>query len=119
MRRRALPAKRLASSRGPHQPCLADEFFAPPCSVFMCFGRAIATKVSPNDNRPGSKTRAMCLMSLVWLGARGGDGGNRTRVRDRAKDGVYERSRRSMSRPPLANAGGVAGDQPRRCPPSG
>jgi hypothetical protein len=36
-----------------------------------------------------------------------GDGGNRTHVRNRMKGGVYERSRRSISRPPLADAGRV------------
>jgi hypothetical protein len=33
------------------------------------------------------------------------------------KDGIYERSRRSVSRPPLANAGGVAGGQPLKMSP--
>src|SRR4051812_35228821 len=58
------------------------------------------------------KTPQPPVRKLKRLTVRGGDGGNRTHVRNRAKDGVYERSRRSVSRLPLANAGGVAGGQP-------
>src|SRR3954451_23411642 len=80
------------------------------------------------EQRPGRSYR--CRAFAAWAGhekdapapsseteasdCRGGDGGNRTHVRNRAKDGVYERSRRSKSSLPLANAGGVAGGQPRK-----
>jgi hypothetical protein len=49
----------------------------------------------------------------------GGDGGNRTHVRDRAQDGVYERIRRSISHPPLATPAGLRRASLRRCPPRG
>jgi SAM-dependent methyltransferase len=48
-----------------------------------------------------------------------GDGGNRTHVRDRAKDGFYERSRRSVSHPPLAAPAGLRRASLKRCPPIG
>jgi site-specific DNA recombinase len=47
----------------------------------------------------------------------GGDGGNRTRVRDRVQGGVYECVRRSGSRPPLASPAGLRRTSPIKCPP--
>jgi hypothetical protein len=46
-----------------------------------------------------------------------GDGGNRTHVRDRVKDGFYERIRRSMSRSSVAIAGEVGRRQPQKMSP--
>ena len=46
-----------------------------------------------------------------------GDGGNRTHVRDRMKDGFYERIRHSVSRPSVAIAGEVGRGQPQKMSP--
>ena len=49
-------------------------------------------------------------------GAGYGDGGNRTHVRGRVKGSVYERSRRSVSRLPLAMPAGLREASPLVCP---
>lgn len=46
------------------------------------------------------------------MGAVSGDGGNRTHVRGRVKGSVYERSRRSRSRPSFAAPAGFRGASP-------
>jgi len=50
-------------------------------------------------------------------GSKGGDGGNRTHVRDRAKGSVYECVRCSISRPRLTSPAGLSGTSPLERPP--
>src|SRR3954451_81231 len=62
--------------------------------------------VGRRERRPSplSETEASDLHS--------GDGGNRTRVRDRAEGGFYERIRRSDLVPGLASPAGLPGTSP-------
>ena len=63
--------------------------------------------------RPDTRKPRVCRA----FGVIGGDGGNRTHVRDRVKDGFYERIRHSVSRPSVAIAGEVGRDQPQKMSP--
>jgi hypothetical protein len=65
------------------------------------------------------KTQELPVWKLLRLTVLGGDGGNRTHVRDRAWDGIYERSRRSSLAPRSPTPAGLQGASPNRCPPIG
>ncbi len=71
---------------------------------------AACKRCHPCRNKSHSKRAGFAGMSRIdGSGRTSGDGGNRTHVRDRAQDGVYERIRRSVSRPPLATPAGLKG----------
>ncbi len=63
---------------------------------------------SKRDTRRSSATNRPPVRRAVRILCRGGDGGNRTRVRGRVDGGVYERSRRSELRPRLASPAGLS-----------
>src|SRR5919204_1369743 len=62
----------------------------------------------------GNLLRAESAVLQVFHGS--GDGGNRTRVRDRARGGFYERSRRSDLVPRSPRRRGSPGPAPWSCP---
>ncbi len=77
----------------------------------------ISTSTGPSDGVQSVSAYAAELTresppSPIWrLRGLGGDGGNRTHVRDRAKGDVYECVRCSESRPRVADTGRVFGGQ--------
>ena len=75
---------------------------ARPISADRFTGRSRRSMCSPSLKRPPVARRAVRILF------KGGDAGNRTRVRSRVDGGVYERSRRSKSRSRLATPAGLS-----------